>query len=424
MMSTAEHSNGDTTSSTRYAMVALSSLFFIWGFITALNDVLIPYLKGLFDLTYLQAMAVNLCFFGAYALVSYPAGHLIEKIGYRKGIVTGLLIAAFGCLLFYPASILQMYSVFLAGLFILASGITILQVSANPFVTCIGPAETASSRLNLTQAFNSLGTTIAPIFGSILILALIVDPTALQSLTGEALTQAKVEQSEAVQLPYLLLTIALMTLAFTFHKFIKLPDIEVEQSQNDSDNSAWQHKHLILGAVAIFVYVGAEVSIGSFLVNFLGEDNIAGLPEHTAAKYVSIYWGGAMVGRFVGAWLMLRVKANLLLAFNSLMVVAFLAVVVSTEGQIAMWAILAIGLFNSIMFPTIFSLAVKGLGKATSQGSGILCVAIVGGALIPLVQGALADRIGIQLAFVAPIFCYLYITFYGLAGFKVKSVQQ
>lgn len=387
----------------RFALTALTSLFFMWGFITCLNDILIPHLKAVFDLNYMQSMLVQFCFFGAYFLVSLPSGNLVKKLGYQKGIVVGLVVAAIGCLLFYPAASSHSYPVFLGALFVLASGITILQVSANPYVTLLGPAETASSRLTMTQAFNSFGTTIAPYFGALLI---------LNQATDELATSA-----ESVQIPYLGLTAALLILAAIF-AYLKLPHISSAETEGDEviDGSAWQYKHLVLGAVGIFVYVGAEVSIGSFLVNFFGEADIAGLEELEAAHYLTYYWGGAMVGRFIGAAVMQKVAAGKALAVNATLACMLIAVTVMTSGVVAMWAILLVGLCNSIMFPTIFSLALNGLGKHTSQGSGILCLAIVGGAIVPVAQGALADTIGVQLSFILPIFCYGFIAYYGLKG--------
>lgn len=393
-----------------FALTSLTSLFFMWGFITCLNDILIPHLKAVFDLNYTQSMLIQFCFFGAYFLVSIPAGKLVKRLGYQKGIVTGLIIAAFGCLLFYPAASTHSYPVFLGALFVLASGITVLQVSANPYVTLLGPASTASSRLTMTQAFNSLGTTVAPYLGALFILS-------------EATEQVAASQSaESVQMPYLALMAMLLILAGIF-SYLKLPHIEsaeVEQSET-IQGSAWQHTHLVLGAGAIFVYVGAEVAIGSFLVNFLGESHIAGLAEPEAAKYLMYYWGGAMVGRFIGAAVMQKVEAGKVLAFNGIAACVLLIAVLLGSGAIAMWALLLVGLCNSIMFPTIFSLALNGLGKHTSQGSGILCLAIVGGAIVPVIQGMLADAIGIQLAFFLPIICYLYIAFYGLVGSKPQE---
>ena len=400
-----------------FALTSLTTLFFMWGFITCLNDILIPHLKAVFNLTYVQAMLVQFCFFGAYFLMSLPSGYIVKKLGYKKGIVVGLLIAACGCVLFYPAAALHNYPVFLFALFVLASGITLLQVSANPYVSLLGAPKTASSRLTLTQAFNALGTTVAPTFGAFLI---------LDSASEAFLTPA--QNAESVQLPYLLLAGMLILLAGIF-AWLKLPDIMNEQKEaaeksETIEGSAWQYRHLTLGAVGIFMYVGAEVAIGSFLVSFLAQENIAGLKEHVAAHYITYYFGGAMVGRFIGAAVMQKLPAGKVLGFNASMAIVLVVIAMSTSGQLAMWSILLVGLFNSIMFPTIFSLALNGLGKHTAQGSGILCLAIVGGAIVPLLQGALADSVGVQLSYVLPIFCYLFIAFYGLSGSKPVQAQE
>ena len=395
-----------------FALAAMTTLFFLWGFITCLNDILIPHLKAIFDLTYTQAMLIQFCFFGAYFLVSLPAGNLVKKVGYQKGIVTGLVIAAIGCLMFYPAASYHSYNFFLSALFVLASGITVLQVSANPYVTLLGPQKSASSRLTMTQAFNSLGTTIAPYLGALLILN-----EAASSMSAPA-------SADSVKVPYLILTAMLLILAAIF-SYLKLPHIESAETIDDEkiDGSAWQFRHLVLGAIGIFVYVGAEVSIGSFLVNFLGEADIAGLEETEAAKYLTYYWGGAMVGRFIGAVVMQKLDAGKVLGFNAIIAVLLVTIAIIFSGYIAMWAILLVGLCNSIMFPTIFSLAINGLGKHTSQGAGILCLSIVGGAIIPLLQGMLADSLTVQLAFILPVFCYLYIAFYGIKGSKIENNQ-
>ena len=392
-----------------FALTSLTTLFFMWGFLTCLNDILIPYLKGMFSLNYTQAMLVQFCFFGAYFVMSIPAGKLVSKIGYQFGIVVGLVVASIGCALFYPAAEAHVYELFLLALFVLASGITILQVSANPYVSVLGPAKTASSRLTMTQAFNSLGTTVAPLFGSWLILSEISQATA-----------------EQVKFPYLMLSASLLTLAIIF-AFLKLPklgkaiDSEAE-NQVDTEfvdlGSVWKYRHLILGAIGIFVYVGAEVAIGSFLVGFLTLDHIAGLPEQQAAHYISYYFAGAMIGRFAGAAIMQKLNAAKVLACHGILAGVLVLIAMTGQGSLAMWAILLVGLCNSIMFPTIFSLALQGLGKYTSQGSGILCLAIVGGAIIPLLQGMLADNIGVQLALILPIGCYLYITYFALFGAK------
>lgn len=407
-------------------LTVLTSLFFMWGFITCLNDILIPHLKAVFTLNYTEAMLIQFSFFAAYFLMSLPSGKIVEKIGYKKGIIVGLITAGVGCLLFYPAAGLRYYPLFLFALFVLASGITLLQVAANPYVAILGKASTASARLNLTQAFNSLGTTIAPFFGSLFILSVAVAGSSeLAAMDTAKLETYKAAEAAAVQIPYLGLAAALFIIAGVFAVF-KLPNIVngkaengiVDHSHDHLHKSAWGYKHLVLGAVGIFVYVGAEVSIGSFLVNFLGEDNIAGLSEFEAGKFVSFYWGGAMVGRFIGSALLSRIKPGLLLAVNSFMAALLVVMAMVFSGAVAMWSILAVGLFNSIMFPTIFTLAVKGLGKHTSQASGILCMAIVGGAIIPVIQGGIADSIGIHHAFILPVICYFIIAYYGLKGSK------
>lgn len=386
-----------------FALVMLTTLFFMWGFITVLNDILIPHLKNVFELSYTQSMLVNLCFFGAYFVCSLPAGSIVKQVGYQRGIVFGLLIAAGGCLLFLPAASFESYAFFLTALFVLASGITLLQVAANPYVTQLGPEQSASQRLNMTQAFNSLGTVIGPWVGGALILSVVA--------TGD-------NAADSVRLPYTALAITLASLAVLF-VFLKLPKIHSEQDDSSHNYAAAiKNRHLMLGALAVFVYVGAEVSIGSFMINFFGEANIAGMEEAEAAKLVSLYWGGAMIGRFIGVALLFVVAANIMLIINALLAVGLLILVVSLDGNIAMWALIAVGLCNSLMFPTVFSLAVAKLGPLASRGSGILCMAIVGGAIVPLLQGMLADTIGLQTSFVLPIACYLYIVYYGARGYR------
>jgi FHS family L-fucose permease-like MFS transporter len=408
-------------------LVVLTSLFFMWGFITALNDILIPHLRSVFTLSYVQAMLIQFCFFAAYLIMSVPAGYVVEKLGYKRGIIVGLAVAGIGCLLFYPAAGSASYAFFLAALFVLASGITLLQVAANPYVTVLGKPETASARLNLTQAFNSLGTTLAPFFGSMLILSVAVMPAAeVQRMNAVERAAYAAEQASAVQLPYIGLAVVLFLIAGVI-ALSKLPEIEGAEQPSEvpedvpnavyhTHESVWQYRHLILGALGIFLYVGAEVSIGSFLVNFMGQPEVAGLAEESAAKYLSFYWGGAMVGRFIGAAVLKKVRPGHLLALNALVVSALLVVAMLVAGKVAMWALLAIGLFNSIMFPTIFSLAIEGLGKHTGEGSGVVCMAIVGGAIVPVIMGFFADLIGLLYAFVVPVLCYLYIAYYGLKG--------
>ncbi len=400
------------------SLIIVTILFFMWGLLTSLNDVLIPHLKSIYTLNYQQSQLVQFCFFGAYFLVSLPAGMLIKRIGYQSSAVAGLVIAAMGCALFYPAS-QSGYGLFLFALFVLAAGITILQVAANPYVTVLGDPQTASSRLTLTQAFNSLGTTIGPFFGGLMILTTaVLTADQISALPEAAQVLHRAKEAATVQGPYLALGAALFALAI-FFAFARLPKIthDTDPPANGSSTekrSAMSYPHLVLGIVGIFLYVGGEVSIGGFLVNFLGEKDVGGLPAATAAGYVSLYWGGAMVGRFVGFAVMRHVSPGRVLAFNAICVMVLILTAIYTQGAVAMWAILAVGLFNSIMFPTIFSMALHQLGKYTGQGSGFLCMGIVGGAIVPSVQGLVADRIGLHMSFFVPAACYAFILFYGL----------
>ena len=402
----------------------------MWGFLTCLNDILIPHLKAAFSLTYAEAALIQFCFFTAYFLVSLPAGTLVKKLGFQRGIVVGLIGAGIGCALFYPAAATRAYPLFLGALFMLAAGITVLQVSANPYVAILGPPETASARLTLTQALNSFGTFLAPYFGSFFILSVAAQgATDLAKLSPADAATYRAAEAASVQVPYLGLAAVLVAIAVVMAR-LKLPTVvpaEVPKSASSAGADklgAWGYRHLVLGAVAIFVYVGGEVAIGSFLVNFFAQPDIASMPEKQAGLYLSYYWGGAMVGRFVGSYLLARIRPGLLLAFNAGVVTCLVLLTMLLTGHAAMWSILAVGLFNSIMFPTIFSLAVDGLGTHTEQGSGILCMAIVGGALIPLLQGALADAIGLQRAFIIPALCYLYIVYYGLKGSRHAAAGE
>ncbi|GLX77366.1 MFS transporter [Thalassotalea insulae] len=407
---TAENLKISQATNTKFAFIAMTTLFFIWGFITALNDILIPHLKAAFELNYTEAMLVQFCFFGAYFIISPFAGKLIEKVGYQKGIIIGLSTIAAGCLLFYPAAEVEIYLVFLLGLFVLASGITILQVSANPYVAVLGDEQTAASRLNLAQAINSLGHTLGPIFGAALIF-------------GAAATAI---EASAVQLPYLILASVMIIAAVVFYK-IKLPvitSVENPEAAEKTHDSIFKHPPLVFGTLAIFLYVGAEVSIGSFLVNFFAESHIGGLSEHEASKMVSYYWGAAMIGRFIGAALMRVIKPALLLASNAVIAILLISLTINSDGPVAMWSILTVGLFNSIMFPTIFTLAIKGLGPLTGRGSGLLCQAIVGGAVIPMFQGMAADASSVQASFMVPALAYLYIAWYALKGANNENKQK
>jgi len=404
-------------------LAVVTTLFFMWGFLTCLNDILVPHLKSIFDLSYAQVMLVQFAFFSAYFLFSVPWSKVVNTIGYQKTMVVGLVTMACGALLFVPAASAVSYPLFLTALLVLAAGITGLQVSANPYVDLLGKPETASSRLDLTQAFNSLGTTIAPKIGGLLILS--AAPLAieqLKQLAPEALHAYRVQQAASVKMPYTVISIALVLLAILIGTFT-LPKIETEKpgSEENVNDSIWKHPNLILGAIGIFAYVGAEVSIGSFLVNYFSLPEIAGLSARTAAGFVSFFWAGTMIGRFVGAGLLRRIKAGYLLALCGICAATLVTVSMLTDGHTAMWSMLAVGLFNSIMFPTIFSLGVAELGPLTGNASGVLNMAIVGGAILPVVQGLIADRVGIHHAFFLPVLCYLYILFYGLNGSKVNS---
>ncbi len=423
-------SNRDNQKNYLPELTVLTSLFFMWGFLTCLNDILIPHLQNVFELNYFESMLVQFTFFLAYFLISLPSGKLVEKVGYKKGIVIGLITAGIGTLIFYPAAGLRSYPVFLLAFFILASGITLLQVAANPYVTILGKPETASSRLNLTQAFNSLGTTVAPYFGSLLILSTAVKTAEeLAKMTPAEVEAYKAAEAAAVQYPYLGLAAVLFIIAGIF-AVIKLPQIEASTVQSGDGNgnydeihdSAWSYKHLLLGAIGIFVYVGAEVAIGSFLVKYFVSLDSSML-EMEAGKMVSFYWGGAMVGRFIGSAVQRKIKPGTVLGFNAIMASLLVLTSMFTFGKVAMWSMLLVGLFNSIMFPTIFSLAIRGLGKHTGQASGILCMAIVGGAVIPVIQGLIADSIGIHHAFILPVLCYLFIAYYGFKG-SVPSFEK
>jgi FHS family L-fucose permease-like MFS transporter len=409
----------EPSSSNRRAMAMVTTLFFMWGFLTSLNDILVPHLKAIFELNYARVMLINSAFFGAYFVFAIPSGKIIEWIGYKKTMVVGLVTMALGAVLFVPAANAPSFPLFLAALIVLAAGVTGLQVAANPYVTVLGPARTASSRLNLTQAFNSLGTTIAPYLGSLVILASApISPGELEKLSIPARRQL---EASTVKIPYIGIAVCLAALALAI-AISKLPKIETTREfrpMGDTDTavqSLWKHRQLILGALGIFLYVGAEVSIGSFLSNYLSQPNIGNMPIRRAAEFVSFYWMGAMIGRFIGSAVLQKVSTHTVLGFVALVACALVVTSMASTGHIAMWSIIFVGLFNSVMFPSIFTLGIEGLGPLTGKGSGLLVMAIVGGAVIPVMEGFLADRIGIHHAFVLPALCYLYIAYYGYRG--------
>lgn len=493
--------SGQLSKSYAGPLMVVTTLFFMWGFLTCLNDILIPHLQSIFDLNYFKSMLIQFAFFGSYFVFSIPSAKLIDWIGYQRSMVAGLLTMGLGAFLFVPAARAPSYPLFLGALIVLAAGITCLQVAANPYVTVLGRPETASSRLNLTQAFNSLGTFLAPFFGGILILS--AAPKTIQeirALLPDALQAYRLHEAATVKTPYVGLGIALVVLAIAIGLF-KLPKIEHAQHKvgEKVNDSIWRHPNLIFGAIAIFVYVGAEVSIGSFLVKYFHEPEIGGLPEKVAASFVAFYWGGAMLGRFIGSnflggakakymsvvsvlslllvlasypvgshlvtdgqngfmafvwkvvWVLVtgrplfilvavaaasiailaalrggKATANtgLLLGICAIATSALVATSMLCTGHVALWSIILVGFFNSIMFPSIFTLGVAELGPLTGDGSGIMIMAIVGGAIVPLAQGWIADKIGIHHAFFLPVICYLYILFFALSGSKPNSQRH
>jgi FHS family L-fucose permease-like MFS transporter len=429
------------------AFIFLTTLFFLWGFITVLVDSLVPRLKDVFEMSYAKTVLVQFAFFLAFFVFSLPAGFILSKIGYKKGIILGLLTMALGCLLFYPASSYRAFPVFLIGYFTLAGGITILQVAANPFVALLGSEEGASSRLNLSQAFNSLGTTIAPVVGALFLLSDSVKTSEQINVLSEIeKTDYYIAEAATVQTPFLLIALFIGVLALVF-SFIKLPKL-IEESPKGGYFKLLKNKFLLMGALGIFVYVGAEVAIGSFLVNYFYDMNLAVVvagnetmmhiantiastfnktfsgsdPKSLLGIFVVFYWGGAMIGRFVGAYLTKIISPGKVLAIFASLAIAMILISINTTGLLSMWSILAVGLFNSIMFPTIFTLSLEGLGDLKAQASGLLCMAIVGGAIIPFVFGSLIDGFGFKTAFILTILCYGYILFFG--RYKAKKTPS
>jgi MFS transporter, FHS family, L-fucose permease len=439
---------GTTTapaSNYRSALVVVTTLFFMWGALTSLNDVLIPFAQHAFNLKIAASMLIQTAFFSAYFFFSIPSAKIIDWIGYKKAIIVGLLTMVVACLAFYPAAKMVSFPFFLAALIILAAGITVLQVAANPYVAVLGSPRTASSRLNLTQAFNSLGTAVFPWIGARLILG----------TTATALVHNAAQEADAVIKLYVyFFAVALLILTLGIGLF-KLPKIEsaTHQVGEKVNDSIWKHPNLIFGAIGIFVYVGAEVAIGSSIANYLALDNIGHFAsnlthidpvEHyhaaqaAAAAYISVYWLGAMVGRFIGSALLQKIKASILLGIFAVVAGSLVVISVLTSGHVAMWSILSVGLFNSIMFPCIFTMGIAELGPLTGDGSGILNMAIVGGAVIPWVVGKISDIInakyypamtqgetswgqGIHIALILTALCYIYILFFAVSGSKPNS---
>ncbi|TAH27156.1 MAG: L-fucose:H+ symporter permease [Cytophagales bacterium] len=409
--------------------IVITCLFFMWAMITNANDILIPHLKRACNLTDFQSSFVQFFFFGAYFLMSIPASKILSKYGYKKGIIIGLSLMMFGALLFIPSAMTLQYSMFLIALFFLGSGVTLLQVAANPYVSLLGKPETASTRLNLAQGFNSLGAAIAPfLFGSLILSESSLSEDAFKALDEAAQLTYRLSEASTVIYPYIGLAVAVLLLAGLIY-FSNLPTIEGEQqdviTEGSGDvisgkTSVWQYSHLTLGVIAIFAYVGAEVAIGSFLIKFAGQENIANLKEIDAKNFPTYYMLGAMIGRFLGSALMTKINPRIAIGFSAGLATLLLLIGMFTEGYIALYAVTAVGLFNSILFPTIFTSAIERLGKFTQQASSYLVMAIVGGAFIPPIMGYVSDLRNIQFAFIVPMLCYAYILFYGFVGSKVK----
>jgi len=399
------------------------ALFFIFGGITSLNDVLIPKLKELFTLSYAQVMLVQSAFFAAYLIVSIPAAAIVKRMGYMRAAVVGLLTMMVGCLLFVPASLSAVFEIFLLALFVLATGITIVQVVTNPLISLLGKPETAHSRLTFAQAFNSLGTMIFPYVGSILILASLskVDPA---TLSGAALSLFRRQETRTVIETYLGLAAALAILAWlVWLRRDRLVETISQHADILKSFDLLRRPRFAFGTACIFLYVGAEVAIGSLIVNYLEQASTLGLLPEDAGKHVPFYWGGALVGRLIGSYVLRLVSPGKVLAFNAMMVVVLILVSANSAGMVSAWSLLAIGLFNSIMFPTIFTLASEGLGSRAADGSGLLCVAIVGGAIVPLITGRAADLMGLKAALVVPAICYLGILGFGIFARHALKTQ-
>jgi len=411
---------------TGLALAVLASVFFIFGFVTAFKDPLVPHLKGIFSLSQWEADLIQFAFFSAYFVISIPSTIVVSKLGHQKSIVVGVLVMAVGALLIIPAAGVLSYALFLGALWVIAAGITLIQVAANPFATLLGAPEKAPARLTLVQAFNSLGTTVAPILGGLVILT--------KAKEGVQTTADKLATAGTVKIPYLVLAILLFVLAFVISR-LKMPQPERDTATGGSWGAVWKHPHLVFGIVAIFVYVGAEVTIGGHLINYVTA--ISTLTAQEATRYASMYWGGAMVGRFFGAAILGRFSGGKVLGICGTMSLLCCVTTMSTGGMVAVWAAVLVGLFNSIMFPTTFALAVNKLGPLTGKASGLLNMAICGGALIPLLQGLVIDSSGhpetgvafspaqvsaFHLSFIVPAACYLWIMFYGFRGSRVKEV--
>ncbi len=403
------------------ALVVLASVFFMWGFATVLNDILVPHLKSAFRLDYAQSLLIQLAFFLGYLVMALPSAKVLERTGYKLAVVIGLLGMAGSAALFIPAAALESYGLFLVALFLLASSITLLQVAANPYVAVIGSPQTASSRLNLVQACNSAGTMLAPLFGGLLILGRGPADAARAAIALTARQRAA--QVGTVELPYLLVAAVLLALAILIWR-VRLPDLGKDTRRASrsarAQHSLWRHRNLVFAVPAIALYMICEVGIGSTLVNFISMPGIGAMSHERAAAYLTLYWGGAMVGRFLGSWILRRVAPQRMLAAVTIGALVLVGIAISSSGYLAMGSLIAVGLCNSIMWPTIFTLGIRGLGPLTEEGSGLLIMAVAGGALAEL-QGVLADHIGLQLSYLLPWACYAFLLFYALSGYRATD---
>ena len=404
----------------RPVLTLLASLFFMWGFITVINNTLLPHLRSVFDLSYTQTTLIESVWFIAYFFASIPSAKLIERVGYQRAMVIGLGMMAAGALIMVPAARIPSYGVTLFALFVIASGITLLQVAANPYVAVVGPPETASSRLNLVQAFNSAGATLAPLFGGYLILGRSTSGTAAAGSTAVLTQTERLADAQSVVLPYLIVAGILVVLAVVIARF-PLPSMgtatERSSKADRAGQSLWTHRNLVFGIPAIFIYLIAEIGVANLFINFVSQPEIGNLTHEQASHYLFILWGGMMVGRLVGSYVMRTVPAEKVLVFASIGAFVVMMIATFTTGHVAMWALISVGLFHSIMFPTIFTLGIRGLGPLTEEGSGLLIMAIAGGALV-IVQGWLADHYGLQMSFLLTAACELYVLFYAVWGAK------
>jgi FHS family L-fucose permease-like MFS transporter len=424
---TASHIN-EPGKQARYglALVVAMVVFFMVGLVTVLKDLLVPHLKSIFDLSYTQSMLVQFMFFSAYLVMSVPSAKAISTFGYQGGIALGLGVIGLGGLLFIPAATMASFNVFLLALLVMASGVTLLQVAINPFTAALGSKESSSSRLNLAQALNSLGTTIGPYLGGILILSsAAVAPEVVRTYSAPQLEAYRTTLAATVKLPFFVITVTCFVLALIVWR-LSLPKLSIETRGTDEPplRTVFQYRHCVLGAVGIFAYVGAEVAIGGVLYNYLANPAIGNMTERAASGYVSFYWMGAMIGRFVGAAALTKVRPGRALASVALAACVLVLTSMFSTGLVAMWTLLAVGLFNAIMFPTIFALGIADLGKLTGKGSALINMAIVGGAIVPVVFGAVADSVGLQKALIVTAICYLYIAYFGISGHKVRKAYQ